>query len=79
MGAITIGAFDFGESKILAYLYSGVLEKAGYEPIVKVVGNREIVEPALESGPPAEGSTSSPNTSRRSRRSSTPRSTAPTR
>ncbi len=50
MGAITVGAFDFGEGKILAYLYSGVLAKAGYEPTVKVVGNREIVEPALEKG-----------------------------
>ena len=55
MGAITIGAFDFGESKILAYLYSGVLAKAGYDPTVKVVGNRELTEPALEAGSAGQG------------------------
>jgi osmoprotectant transport system substrate-binding protein len=50
LGAITIGAFDFNESKILAYLYAGALQKAGYEPTVKVVGNREVTQPALEKG-----------------------------
>ncbi len=50
LGAITIGTFDFGESKILANLYAGVLAKAGYEPEVTVVGNREVTQPALQKG-----------------------------
>ncbi len=50
LGAITIGTFDFGESKILANLYAGVLAKAGYEPTVTVVGNREVTQPALQKG-----------------------------
>jgi osmoprotectant transport system substrate-binding protein len=50
LGAITIGTFDFGESKILANLYAGVLEKAGYQPTVKTVGNREVTQPALQKG-----------------------------
>ncbi len=55
LGAITVGAFDFGESKILAYIYAGALAKAGYEPIVKVVGNREVTQPALEAGSAGQG------------------------
>ncbi len=55
LGPVSIGAFDFGESKILAYLYSGVLEKAGYEPTVTVVGNRELTQPALEAGSADKG------------------------
>lgn len=49
-GPITIGAFGFGESKILANLYAGVLAAAGFEPTVTELTNREVVEPALESG-----------------------------
>ena len=49
-GPIAIGAFGFGESKILANLYAGVLAAAGFEPTVTELTNREVVEPALESG-----------------------------
>lgn len=49
-GDITVGAFGFGESKILANLYAGVLTKAGYTATVKELTNREVVEPALEKG-----------------------------
>lgn len=49
-GPINIGAFGFGESKILANLYAGVLAAAGFEPTVTELTNREVVEPALESG-----------------------------
>ncbi len=49
-GPIAVGAFGFGESKILAYLYAGALTAAGFEPTVTELTNREVVEPALESG-----------------------------
>ena len=49
--AISIGSFNFGESEILANMYKGVLEKAGFTVTLKAkLGNREVVEPALESG-----------------------------
>lgn len=49
-GSVTIGAFNFGESAILANMYAKVLEKAGYQVTVKSLTNREVVEPALEKG-----------------------------
>lgn len=49
-GPITIGAFNFGESKLLAQMYAQVLTKAGYTVDVKALGAREVVEPALEKG-----------------------------
>lgn len=49
-GPITIAAFNFGESKILANMYAGALAKAGYQPEVKELTNREVVQPALSSG-----------------------------
>ncbi|MFZ4511395.1 MAG: ABC transporter substrate-binding protein [Candidatus Nanopelagicales bacterium] len=49
-GPITIGAFGFGESKILAHLYAVALTSVGYEPTVVELTNREVVEPALEAG-----------------------------
>jgi osmoprotectant transport system substrate-binding protein len=49
-GAVVVGAFGFGESKILANIYAGVLKKAGYDASVKELTNREVVEPALEKG-----------------------------
>jgi osmoprotectant transport system substrate-binding protein len=48
-GPITVGAFNFGESKILANLYALALDGAGYDATVKELTNREVVEPALES------------------------------
>lgn len=49
--AVTIGAFNFSESAILAHIYAGALETAGYRPTVRVnLGSRELVAPALERG-----------------------------
>ena len=50
MGEITIAAFNFGESKILANMYALVLEEAGYDPTVKELTTREVVAPTLEEG-----------------------------
>jgi osmoprotectant transport system substrate-binding protein len=48
---ITIASFNFGESEIMANLYSGVLKKAGFTVVMKdKLGNREVVEPALKDG-----------------------------
>ena len=50
-GEITIGAFNFSESAILAHIYAGALEEAGYTVEVREnLGNRELVAPALERG-----------------------------
>jgi osmoprotectant transport system substrate-binding protein len=49
-GPVTIAAFNFGESQILANMYKSVLDKAGYQATVKSLTNREVVEPALEKG-----------------------------
>jgi osmoprotectant transport system substrate-binding protein len=48
---ITIGAFNFSESAILADIYAGALKAKGYKASVRAnLGNREVVEPALEKG-----------------------------
>jgi len=49
-GGVVIGAFNFSESQTLANLYAEALGAAGFDATVKTVGNREIVEPALEKG-----------------------------
>src|SRR5437660_10006160 len=50
-GSITIASFNFSESIILAHIYGGALKDKGYTVNYKdKLGNREIVEPALESG-----------------------------
>jgi osmoprotectant transport system substrate-binding protein len=49
-GPVTVAAFNFNESKILANMYADVLAKAGFDVTVKALGAREIVEPALEKG-----------------------------
>jgi osmoprotectant transport system substrate-binding protein len=49
-GSVTIAAFNFGESQILANMYADVLNKAGFTATVKKLTNREVVEPALEQG-----------------------------
>jgi osmoprotectant transport system substrate-binding protein len=48
---LVIGSFDFPESQLLAEVYAQSLELAGI-PVRRlgVIGSREIVEPALESG-----------------------------
>ncbi len=49
-GSVTIAAFNFNESAILANMYAEVLKKAGYKVTVKSLTTREVVEPALEKG-----------------------------
>ena len=49
--AITVGSFDFGESELLAEIYSAALEGEGFEvERVLGVGSRELVLPALTGG-----------------------------
>jgi osmoprotectant transport system substrate-binding protein len=49
--AITVASFNFGESEILAQMYAQALQAKGYKVTVKdKLGNREVVEPALERG-----------------------------
>jgi osmoprotectant transport system substrate-binding protein len=50
-GSITVGSFDFSESRVLAEAYSQVLEGAGYQ-VRRVfgIGPRELVAPALARG-----------------------------
>ena len=50
MGDITVAAFGFGESKILANMYALMLDQAGYTATVKELTTREVVAPALEKG-----------------------------
>ncbi|TLQ42258.1 ABC transporter substrate-binding protein [Streptomyces marianii] len=47
---LTIGSAGFTESDLLAQMYSLLLEHAGYQTKIISVTNREIYEPALESG-----------------------------
>ncbi|MET9054629.1 ABC transporter substrate-binding protein [Streptomyces bacillaris] len=47
---LTIGSAGFTESDLLAQLYALLLERAGYAADILSVTNREIYEPALESG-----------------------------
>ncbi|MFF4896538.1 ABC transporter substrate-binding protein [Streptomyces sp. NPDC001068] len=47
---LTIGSAGFTESDLLAQMYAQLLDQAGYRTSLITVGNREIYEPALESG-----------------------------
>ena len=50
-GTIKVGSFNFSESIILAHIYGGALKNKGYTVEYRdKLGNREIVEPALEKG-----------------------------
>ena len=50
-GTVTIGAFNFSESAILANMYAGALRAEGYTANVRPnLGTREVVTPALERG-----------------------------
>jgi osmoprotectant transport system substrate-binding protein len=49
-GPVTIGAFNFTESQIMAELYAGALRAAGVESSIVQSTNREVLEPALEAG-----------------------------
>ncbi|MFD5792006.1 ABC transporter substrate-binding protein [Streptomyces diastatochromogenes] len=47
---LTIGSAGFTESDLLAQLYAQLLNQAGYKTSLLTVANRELYEPALESG-----------------------------
>ncbi|MEU0300769.1 ABC transporter substrate-binding protein [Streptomyces sp. NPDC006175] len=47
---LTIGSAGFTESDLLAQMYALLLDRAGYSTRIISVTNREIYEPALESG-----------------------------
>ncbi|MEU6674672.1 ABC transporter substrate-binding protein [Streptomyces sp. NPDC046925] len=47
---LVVGSAGFTESDLLAQMYSLLLNKAGYESEILSVANRELYEPALESG-----------------------------
>ena len=49
-GPIVVGASNFTESTILANVYAGVLDAAGFDASVREVGNRDLYLPALISG-----------------------------
>ncbi|MFD9094622.1 ABC transporter substrate-binding protein [Streptomyces collinus] len=47
---LTIGSAGFTESDLLAQMYAQLLNRAGYRTSILTVANRELYEPALESG-----------------------------
>lgn len=47
---LTIGSAGFTESDLLAQMYAQLLNQAGYRTSILTVNNRELYEPALESG-----------------------------
>ncbi|MGY1830752.1 glycine betaine ABC transporter substrate-binding protein [Geodermatophilus sp. SYSU D01180] len=49
-GPVIVGAGNFTESTILANVYAGVLQAAGFDATVREVGNRDLYLPALISG-----------------------------
>jgi len=49
-GKVVVGAANFAESQVLAELYRISLAAAGYDASVQQSTNREVYEPALESG-----------------------------
>ncbi|MGX1135210.1 osmoprotectant transport system substrate-binding protein [Streptomyces glaucescens] len=48
--SLTIGSAGFTESDLLAQMYALLLNRAGYRTSLLTVANRELYEPALESG-----------------------------
>src|SRR5215207_3052106 len=49
--AITVGSFDFAESRVVAEIYAQALESHGYKVVRAFgLGPREFVEPALARG-----------------------------
>ncbi|MGW0765769.1 ABC transporter substrate-binding protein [Streptomyces sp. NPDC002676] len=47
---LTIGSAGFTESDLLAQMYAQLLNQAGYKTSILTVADRELYEPALESG-----------------------------
>jgi osmoprotectant transport system substrate-binding protein len=49
--SVSIGAVNFTENEVLAYVYSDALKAAGFSSSVKAnLGSREVVQPALQNG-----------------------------
>lgn len=48
--SLTVGSAGFTESDLLARMYALLLDRAGYRTRILSVANRELYEPALESG-----------------------------
>ena len=49
-GPITVGAYDFAESQVLARIYAGVLQRGGRQVTVTEYRNREGLQPAVQRG-----------------------------
>lgn len=49
-GPLVVGSAGFTESQLLAEMYAALLKNAGYQTSIKTVQNRELYEPALETG-----------------------------
>jgi ABC-type proline/glycine betaine transport system permease subunit/glycine betaine/choline ABC-type transport system substrate-binding protein len=49
-GQVTIAAFNFGESKVMAALYAGMLQDAGVDVSISELSSREVIAPALQAG-----------------------------
>ncbi|RMI41351.1 ABC transporter substrate-binding protein [Streptomyces triticirhizae] len=49
-GSVTVGGASFTEATLMAELYAGVLEEAGYSVSITNVDSRELYEPELENG-----------------------------
>jgi osmoprotectant transport system substrate-binding protein len=49
-GELVIGSAGFTEINIMAEMYAALLQDAGYETTIQTVQNRELYQPALESG-----------------------------
>jgi osmoprotectant transport system substrate-binding protein len=49
-GTVAVGGANFTESTVLANIYAGVLNRAGFDASVREVGNRELYLPALQGG-----------------------------
>lgn len=49
-GELVVGAAGFSENQILANLFAGALDAAGFDASVSNVTNREVYAPALENG-----------------------------
>ncbi|MER7973342.1 glycine betaine ABC transporter substrate-binding protein, partial [Streptomyces sp. NPDC096080] len=47
---LVVGSAGFTESDLLAQMYAQLLDHAGYKTSLLTVANRELYEPALESG-----------------------------
>jgi osmoprotectant transport system substrate-binding protein len=49
-GPIVVASANFSENEVLANVFAQVLNAAGYQASVKVIGARALYEPAVESG-----------------------------